>query len=119
MNPRGIFSMPTATTVSYSPVDSAWRAASIAAPPDEHAFSRLTMGIPVAPSTVASRWPAPVPAYMCAQNSASTSPQAAPASRQRLAHGVDAHVDRRAALEAAEGVHPHASDDDLAHRWSP
>ena len=111
MKPRGIFSMPTAATRAVLAARERLARGEHRGAPDEHAFSTLTIGMPVWPSDRRDPWPAPVPAYMWAQNSASTSLHARLGVGERLAQGVDAHLDGSLAFEAAEGVHPDAGDD--------
>ncbi len=61
MMPRGIFSTPKTTTVSYCPARIAALPSMRAAAPLAHPASTSTMGIPVIPRAPSTLWPVATP----------------------------------------------------------
>ena len=61
MIPRGIFSMPNTSTVSYRPAAIAFTASPTAAAPLAQPASMFMIGMPVMPKLVSTLWPAATP----------------------------------------------------------
>jgi len=61
MIPRGIFSMPNTSTVSYRPLATCAAPSARAAPPLAQPASTFTVGTPERPSAVSTLWPAATP----------------------------------------------------------
>ena len=78
--PRGIFSMPKTSTVSWTPAAICWAPRMSAAPPLAQPASTFTIGTPESPSAVRTLWPAATPPYTVPQNAAWKPPRATSAS---------------------------------------